>query len=88
MESKTIDNGAERKTELLVFFGAQYLNAAREGLLFKRTYDEQGYLLINFVGSSGMLPSKGSMVKVTYFLGSDGLYHGVKLLAADPEAYE
>lgn len=77
-----------RKTEKLIFWGAQYATAARESLVFKKSYESQDQLLINFIGSSGMLPNKGSIMEVTYYFGNDGMYHGVKMLATDPGAYD
>lgn len=76
------------KTEKLIFWGAQFASAARESLVFKRDYDSQDQILINFVGSSGMLPNKGSIMEVTYSFGDDGMYHGSKMIATDPGAYE
>lgn len=76
------------KTEKLIFWGTQFASAAREALVFKRDYDSQDQILINFVGSSGMLPNKGSIMEVTYSFGDDGMYHGAKMIATDPGAYE
>ena len=76
------------KTEKLIYWGAQYTTAARESLVFKRDYDSQDQILINFIGSSGVLPNKGSIMEVTYYFGNDGMYHGVRMIATDPDAFE
>lgn len=86
-EEKLLKAG-ERITEILIFWGAQYVSPIRESLVFKWDYNGQDQILINFIGSSGMLPSKGSRMKVTYYFGTDGMYHGVQMVATDPGAYE
>lgn len=81
-------NNEIRKTEKLIYWGAQFASAAMESLVFKKSYDSQDQILINFIGSSGMLPNKGSIMDVTYYFGNDGMYHGVKMTSTDPGAYE
>ena len=83
-----MQNNETRKTEKLIYWGAQFASAARESLVFKRNYDSQDQILINFIGSSGMLPNKGSIMEVTYYFGNDGMYHGVCMIAIDPGAYD
>lgn len=75
-------------TEDLIFWTAQYVTSAREALVFKRDRNTQDQILINFIGSSGMLPNRGSKMKVTYCFGSDGVWHGISMTAVDPGAYD
>lgn len=77
-----------KKTEKLIFISSQYHNGISEGLLFKRDLEDQGYLLINFNGVHSYLPNKGSRFEVTYWLNSDGMYHGSGMKPLDQGAYD
>ena len=76
-----------RKTERLIYCTAQYITAARESLVFKRKNEPQSQLLVNFIGSSGALPKRGSEMEVTYYFGNDGMFHGVKMLPTENAIY-
>lgn len=88
LREEKLHKADERITEILIFWGAQYVSPARESLVFKWDYNGQDQILINFVGSSGVLPAKGSRMKVTYYFGTDGMYHGVGMVSVDPGAYD
>ena len=76
-------------TEKLIYWGVQHDFGDKIAYVFKRDYHTQDQILIVFYGIGNCLnPNHGSIMEVSYYLDEDGTYHGIRMNATDPGAYE